>query len=100
MGLEDRDGRLCYYRKERHGARVRSVYVCTGETARLLFLLDEARTQEERLKEYLVKMERARDKALDTQVEQACSIIDTLTNAALLTAGFHTHKRQWRRKRQ
>ena len=33
MGLEDRNGRLYYYRKERVGDRVRSVYMGSGELA-------------------------------------------------------------------
>jgi hypothetical protein len=99
MGLEERDGRLCYYRKERRGTRVRSVYVCTGETARLLSLLDASRAQEEKLKQELTKMERKQFEAHDSAVEHACSMIETLTSAALLAAGLHTHKRQWRRRR-
>jgi hypothetical protein len=38
-----------------------------------------------------------RDKA-DAALKQATEMIDLITDAALLTAGFHTHHRQWRRK--
>ena len=35
----------------------------------------------------------------DANIEQACRLIDVVTQAALLASGFHTHKRQWRRSR-
>ena len=99
MALETRRKRSYYYRKERRGASVRSIYVGAGELARLMARLDESRTEEERLKQALAQMERERLEVEDAKLEQACSIIETLTTAALLSEGFHTHKRQWRRKR-
>ena len=32
-------------------------------------------------------------------LDRAIELIQLFTQAELLTAGFHTHKRQWRRKR-
>ncbi len=99
MALETRRKRSYYYRKERRGASVRSVYVGAGELARLIARLDESRTEEERLNQALRQMEPERLEAEDAEVARACLIIETLTTAALLSEGFHTHKRQWRRKR-
>lgn len=99
MALEKRRNRNYYYRKMRRGAHVRSVYVGAGELSRLMLLLDESRALEEGLKRALAQKEREEFAAQDAIIERACSMIETLTNAALLAEGFHTHKRQWRRKR-
>jgi hypothetical protein len=100
MAWETRRKRSYYYRKERRGARVHSIYTGNGEAARLMSLLDESRSEEEQLKRALAQRERQRLEVEDAEVERACSIIETLTRATLLSAGFHVHKRQWRRKRQ
>lgn len=99
MGWELRRGRLYYYRKEREGARVRSVYVGSGETAALISQLegmrrDEDETEHENQRRELAKLER-QDEAIDA----TCRLIETVTEAALIAAGFHTHKRQWRKIR-
>jgi hypothetical protein len=99
MALETRRNRSYYYRKEREGSQVRSVYVGGGEIARLMARLEESREAEEQHKRALQQMERTEFEAHDSAVNQACSMIETLTSAALLAAGFHTHKRQWRRRR-
>ncbi|MDQ3258304.1 MAG: hypothetical protein M3R15_31215 [Acidobacteriota bacterium] len=46
MGWETRGGTSYYYRKERDGASVRSVYVGSGETASLITQLEEMRSEE------------------------------------------------------
>jgi hypothetical protein len=99
MGWETRSGREYYYRKEREGGRVRSVYVGGGETARLIAQLDAMKSDEREGKRILARMEREQLQEQETEVTRVCAIVETLTAAALLAAGFHTHKRQWRRKR-
>lgn len=99
MGWETRRGRLYYYRKERSGSRVRSVYVGGGETAMLISRLetirrDEAETEREDRRRALTKLERQ-----DAMIEAACRLIDAVTEAALIATGFHTHRRQWRKRR-
>lgn len=99
MGWEKRGGREYYYRKEREGTSVRSVYVGCGETARLIAQLDAMKSDEREGKCRLTKMERKQLEEQDREVTRVCSIVETLTTGALLAAGFHMHKRQWRRKR-
>src|SRR5260370_9899841 len=43
--------------------------------------------------------ERARLEALDAKLTTLDTAIQLLAKAALLAAGYHQHKRQWRRKR-
>ena len=99
MGWETRGGREYYYRKERDGSRVRSQYVGGGETARLIAQLDAMKGDEREGKRILARMERGRIEEQEAEVTRVCAVVETLRTAALLSAGFHTHKRQWRRKR-
>jgi hypothetical protein len=99
MGWETRGGRAYYYRKERDGSRVRSVYVGGGETARLIAQLDAMKGDEREGKRILARMERDRVEEQEADANRVCAVVETLTAAALLAAGFHTHKRQWRRIR-
>jgi hypothetical protein len=99
MGWETRGSREYYYRKEREGSRVRSVYVGAGETARLIAQLEAMQADEREGKRILSRMEREQLEKQEAEVAQVCSIVEALTTAALLSAGFHTHKRQWRRIR-
>ncbi|MDQ3805488.1 MAG: hypothetical protein M3416_16875 [Acidobacteriota bacterium] len=101
MGWETRErGGIYYYRKERDGGRVRSVYVGTPAgmgalLARLDSLTREEREERRAERAARRKADRRRDASLD-ELAEAC---DVLTTAALLAAGFHTHGRQWRRRR-
>jgi hypothetical protein len=35
----------------------------------------------------------------ESALDRAIELVQLFAEASLLTAGFHTHKRQWRRKR-
>ena len=99
MGLEARKGRLYYYRKERDGPRVRSVYVGGGAIAQGCAYLDNlARAEAEEEREAQTR-EREADEIAEAEIAAVGEMCETLTTAALLAAGFHTHKREWRRKR-
>lgn len=96
MGWERRGNNLYYYRKERQGSRVKSTYVGRGEIAHLISRFQASSTVVERLTRANELNESKRE---ETILELAVELIQLFTQAALLTAGFHTHKRQWRRKR-
>ncbi len=99
MALEQRGSNFYYYGKERRGGRVCSIYYGSGETAVLMSRLDEARREEAGHKLEVARHELAKLERYDASIEATCRMIDSITEAALLAAGFHTHKRQWRRKR-
>ncbi len=99
MGWEERRGRSYYYRKERTGDRVRSVYVGSGASAHFAAKLDamertEAK-QKRRAEGRALQSELAKDEELDALGEMVRQVVA----AQLLVDGFHRHKRQWRRKR-
>jgi hypothetical protein len=99
MGWETRSGKQYYYRKEREGGRVRSVYVGRGETARLIAQLEAMRSDEREGKHISTRMDREQLQEQDAEFDALSKIVDEVVAATLIAQGFHQHKRQWRRKR-
>jgi hypothetical protein len=101
MAIESRrNGNLYYYRKRREGSRVVSEYVGGG----VLVELEQYRAEQERaLRE--AERERLRIAKLsmaevDAQIGRFSRMVDELVRAELIAAGYHQHKRQWRRRRE
>jgi len=99
MGWERRGGGMYYYRKRRQGDRVVSEYVGSGPLAELASALDELTREEQSLQRERMQQEREAIRAVDAHVEDACTVIRLLTYSALLVAGYHTHRGQWRKRR-
>jgi hypothetical protein len=99
MGWEKRGARNYYYSKERDGKHVRSVYVGAGEAVEIFSQLEMMRRDEADTEREDRRRELERESKADEEFERAFEIIQTLTEAALLASGFHTHKRQWRRRK-
>ncbi len=99
MGWEQRGNYSYYYRKERDGSRVKSVYVGRGEIAQMVSQIQSSSPLLERFARTLKSREAMNMEKSEGAIEQATRLIQLLTEAALLAAGFHTHHRQWRRKR-
>ena len=95
MSWEKRGDRRYYYNKRRVGDRVISEYVGAGEFAQVCAALDALKRE----MRHAQRERRRADRALDAQVDQVCDLIRALTGAALLVAGHHTHKGQWRKRR-
>jgi hypothetical protein len=100
MGWETRErGGSYYYRKERDGSRVRSVYVGTGlfaESATMLTRMERENREAERA---VLRREAERQNQIDAHMDAICDLVDQIITAALIASGFHQHKRQWRLKR-
>jgi hypothetical protein len=88
-----------YYRVRREGRRVVREYVGTGRIAELAAQLDALERQKRAAEAAAWRAEKARLDALDAKVSALIDLTDLAAAAALLAAGFHQHKRQWRRKR-
>ena len=99
MGWEERRGRSYFYRKERDGNRVRSVYVGAGEVVGLMGQLEELRHEEAEHQRASARRERERQREDDAVIDKACAFIEALARGTLVAAGYHQHKGQWRRKR-
>ena len=99
MGLVQRNGRVYAYESVREGHRVRSVYVASGELARLAyFAITDRRAKRaaerearEREREEAVRLDRALDVLVAATLRTASD--------ALHAAGFHHHRGAWRRRR-
>jgi len=99
MGIETRKGRLYYYKKRREGDRVVSEYVGGGEIAYLAdHLAKREREQKQRERERLAA-EQMSLAEIDAGLDRLDDVIDTLMAATLLCAGYHSHRGQWRKRR-
>ena len=99
MGWEQRGNNQYYYKKERDGSRVKSVYVGRGEIAHMVSKLHSSSTELEKLMRAKRSIEALESEKAEVALDRAVELIQLFTQATLLTAGFHTHHRQWRRKR-
>ncbi len=99
MGWEQRGTNSYYYKKEREGSRVRSVYVGRGEVAQMVSKLQASSNEIEKLMRAKKSIEANELERVEARLDRAIELSQLFTQAALLAAGFHTHKRQWRRKR-
>lgn len=99
MGLIYRNGRPYLYRSKRTGGRVTSEYVASGDAAQLITQMvvrDRDRRDEKRSD---VDAIRERSDALEVSLDDYARRVDDLTRSALLVAGYHQHKREWRKRR-
>ena len=99
MGWELRNGRQYYYRKIRRGRRVISEYIGAGESAELLFMLDQFDLVEKEQSRIAWKNKKDEVKKLNKDINQLAKIINGTVRASLLTSGYRPHKGQWRQKR-
>ena len=100
MGWEKRGTKRYYYRKERSGASVRSICVGRGEIAHLISDFESHSTELENLMRAKKSMEAHELERVETTLDRAVELVQLFTQAALLSTGFHSHHRQWRRKRK
>ena len=78
---------------------MRSVYVGRGEIAQMVAQLQSSSPLFERFARSMKSPQQVQQEKVEAALEQASDLIELITEASLLAAGFHTHKRQWRRKR-
>ena len=100
MGWEQRGNNSYYYKKEREGSRVKSVYVGRGEIAHMISQFESSSADLEKLMRAKKSIEADELERVEATLDRAIELTQLYTEAALLTAGFHTHHRQWRRKRK
>jgi len=98
MGWEQRGTNKYYYRKEREGSRVRSIYVGRGEIAHMISHFESHSSEVEKLLRVKKSIEDCETEKTKTALDRAFELVQLFTHATLLNAGFHTHHRQWRRK--
>lgn len=78
---------------------MKSVYVGRGEMAHMISKLESSSAELERLMRAKKSIEAHELQRIENALDRAIELTQLFTQATLLTAGFHTHHRQWRRKR-
>ena len=99
MAWEERKGNRYYYRKRREGGRVVSEYI-GGDLAGLFALLDEEDQEHRQWERDAQREEREAQQAIDKQIDEVIGLARTLADAAMIEAGYHRHKGQWRKRRE
>ena len=99
MGLEKRGNNYYYYRKERMGSRVVSIYEGKGLFAQLMARMEGAREEEESVKRERRAAEKTEQQEIDRNIDAACYKVSICVDALFLTMGYRQHSRTWRRKR-
>ena len=100
MGLEQRGNGIYYYQKKRRGSRVVSEYVGRGELAQFAALInDREKRDRERMRETM-REPHATEEHADELLLEFEKMVQVLTRGYLIAQGCHTHKGQWRRKRE
>jgi hypothetical protein len=99
MGLERRRNGYYYYRKQRIGKRVRSIYVGGGLLAELE-AEQQAAAAAERAEERAALAALQAHLADPPELAAYLGLVRALTDATLAAAGFRQHQRgEWRRTR-
>lgn len=99
MGWETRGSGTYYYRKVRSGGRVRSEYVGAGVVAEMLADIDDDARHDAEVQRRARRAEVDAERRTAAALAEVDRMVQTMTAAALIAAGYHTHRRQWRRQR-
>ena len=100
MGWKTINGRRYYYKSEREGGRVKTTYFGAGESGLLISLLElEDRAEREAEREQR-QAEKEEFETEEKAVAEWFDDVQAVADAAMIAAGFHKHKGQWRRKRR
>lgn len=88
-----------YYRSRWHDGTCQSEYIGTGDFAELIAALDEQeRLQRTAAQEEFRRMV-AEDTALQRDIDAIGKVCANVVTATLIIAGYHRHKRQWRKEK-
>jgi hypothetical protein len=91
-----RNGRLYYFRAERHGNRVRKIYCGGGEKGRLAAAADQAvRDSHVNAAQHRRVNQRPLEELTST-LDEFGELIDRLVTCRLLCSGWRNHNREWR----
>ena len=100
MGWKTIDGRRYYYKSEREGGRVKTTYFGAGESGLLMSSFESVERAEREAERDERRAEREENRTEEKAVVDWFDVVQAATDAAMLAAGFHKHKGQWRRKRK
>ena len=100
MGWKTINGRRYYYKSEREGGRVKTTYFGAGEAGTLMADMVAFERSERAAEREQLRAEREESDAEEKAVSEWFDGVQAVADAAMIAAGFHKHKGQWRRKRR
>ena len=98
--MEQRNGRIYYYRSVRDGEKVRKVYEGAGELARIAAGRDLMNRTIREGKRERERAELEHLEALTQPVGELCAAAEILLRAQLVAAGYRRRQGHWRRARE
>jgi hypothetical protein len=100
VGWKYINGHGYYYRCEREGGRVETTYLGGGERGLVAELLDAEERAEQEAERESARVEREQAEAEERAVAEWFDGVQAVADAAMVAAGYHRHKGQWRRRRE
>jgi hypothetical protein len=100
MGWKTINGRRYFYKSERQGGRVKTTYFGAGESGLLISRMEAIDREEKEETRKQPQAEREEFDAEEKAVAEWFERVQDAANTAMVAAGFHKHKGQWRRKRR
>jgi hypothetical protein len=100
MAWEKRGRKRYYYIKRRLAGQVVSDYVGAGKAAKVIATLDALAREAQISERQREQHEREAQEAADAELDRLGADIRLLVAAVLLASGYHTHKGQWRTRRE
>lgn len=100
MGWKTINGHRYYYRSERVGGRVVTRYMGKGDAARVFASVDAFLRQERNATRDAERADDAEVDELDARLDDLVARARRDADAVIEAAGYHRHKRQWRRRRE
>ena len=88
-----------YTRSRKVNGRVVREYIGGGEAGELAAKLDAIKLEERNRERELWRAEKEEIEAVDNQLTEFCEMADMIARAAMVAAGFHFHRGEWRRRR-
>ena len=99
MGWEERAGRQYYYTKTWINGTCKSQYIGTGQFAQDLAKIQDLFSLEAAFLRDVARGREEEQNDIDRQIDDAGDRLKGIVKAILETAGYHQHKREWRKKR-
>ena len=99
MGWEKRGAGTYYYQKRRIGISVVSEYIGAGSFAVLIAQKDTIERAHTIMRRMKLRQLIEADLIIERELDKIGDLAKVLTYSVLLSSGFHTHKGQWRKKR-
>lgn len=99
MSWETRGNNRYYYRRRKVNGRVESEYIGAGYLAELLAEGDELDRQRRQIDAAEWRSTIEADRRTAAALADVEDLVKSAVSAVLIVNGYHTHKRQWRKKR-